>query len=116
MVQAASPELQTRRPLGLLVTPQGRLRVQHVSDSINDADGVDAEAVERIVAAFSDSDARGILHLATTEASTELPHSLAFGRRIGIEFLHSVCSLPERTSNTAIVRQLEVQEPIARAL
>src|SRR5437870_13894234 len=85
----------SHRPIGLRVTSEGRLVLQPVSDSFDEADGVDVEAADRIERAFIEGEPAGLLHLATKEASTLLPPSLAHGRRAGIELLHAVCSLPE---------------------
>ena len=58
-------------------------------------------AAKRIQAAFSDGQARGLLHLATVELQTGLSPSLGFGRDFARSFLTRLCqtqiSTPPRT-------------------
>jgi non-specific serine/threonine protein kinase len=108
-------DLGSRRPLGLAVTPQGCLRLQSVSDSI-DAEGIGEDAALRIREAFSVSEAAGLLHLATREGATELSPSLAFGRRLGASFLDAVCGLPSHAAAADEVRRIQPPADLVGAL
>jgi non-specific serine/threonine protein kinase len=76
----------------LSISPHGRLFVEE-----SDAEGVAAlggAAGRRVAAAFAESAARGLLHLATAELQTHLPPAFAFARDFAREYLTRVCHTP----------------------
>src|SRR5262245_28507678 len=69
----------------LLITPSGHLAL--VESSSTEA----AELSRPIVAAFADSPARGLLHLATNELQTRLPAALDYVRSFARTYLTQLC-------------------------
>ena len=59
-----------------------------------DAAGLDGAVGKRIHAAFADSTARGLLHLATTELQSSLPPPLGFARDFARLYLTRLCQTP----------------------
>src|SRR2546423_9890930 len=84
--------------LGLSISPHGRLLVDGSGgdDGAASADvaPVDGALARRITAAFAESTARGLLHLATAELQTHLPAPFAFARDFGREYLTRLCHTP----------------------
>ena len=58
-----------------------------------EAPGVPAAAVARIERAFAQSQGAGLVHLASTEATTALPPGLAFAREFAQRYLTRLCHL-----------------------
>ena len=79
--------------ISLSISPQGRPYVAEPASA-------DAPAEKRVAAAFAESAARGLLHLATTELQSHLPPDLAFARDFGREYLTRLCHVPP-TENAA---------------
>ena len=79
-------------PFELFLTPQGHLHVREAAD----ADGavLDGAVGRRVQAAFSDSPARGLLHLATTELESSLPPPFSFARDFARLYLTRLCQTP----------------------
>ncbi|MGQ0570518.1 MAG: SNF2 helicase-associated domain-containing protein, partial [Armatimonadota bacterium] len=89
--------------LDLYVTSQGRLRVEAGGgDSSQLAASVTFAKIER---AFSGGEGTGLLHLATVEAKTALPPSLAFARSFAHLYFTQLCHLTEsqHPSDTRLV-------------
>ena len=79
-------------PFELVLSPQGHLHVREASQP--DAAGLDGAVGKRIHAAFADSTARGLLHLATTELQSSLPPPLGFVRDFARLYLTRLCQTP----------------------
>ena len=78
--------------IALSISPQGRLFVEE-----SQADGAtpgDGPLAKRVRAAFAESTARGLLHLATAELGTVLAPELAFARDFGRDYLTRLCHVP----------------------
>ena len=83
--------------LVLSISPHGRLFVVEVNADGAGPDGaaaLDAAPARRIAAAFNESTARGLLHLATAELQTHLPAPFAFARNFAREYLTRLCHTP----------------------
>ena len=65
---------------------------------------------ERVQQAFAQSQARGLLHLATRELQSALEPEFAFAREFAIRYLTRLCHTPE-IANTAEVPPVPVPEP-----
>jgi SNF2 family DNA or RNA helicase len=78
--------------LELLLSPQGHLHVREVAAP--DGASLDGPAGKRTHAAFTDSSARGLLHLATTELQSSLPPPFAYARDFGRLYLTRLCQTP----------------------
>ncbi|WP_165234003.1 DEAD/DEAH box helicase [Aquisphaera insulae] len=79
-------------PLELTLSPQGHLHVRE--SSTPGASGPDGPAAARVKAAFDESTARGLLHLATAELETSLPAAFAFARGLARDYLTRLCQAP----------------------
>ena len=75
----------------LTISPHGRLLAQAAESerSLSDPSG------ERILKAFSKSQAHGLLHLATRELTSPLPPELAWARDFTTRYLTLLCHAPE---------------------
>ena len=80
-------------PTRLSISPSGRPYLEDVAHA--DTSAIEPRVEKRVAAAFSESGARGLLHLATAELQTHLPPDLAFARDLGREYLTRVCHAPE---------------------
>ena len=72
-------------------------------------------AAERVRDAFAHSVARGLLHLATREADTQLPPGPAFWRGFARQYLTRFCHRPETDdfkTPTALLSDAEVEEAL----
>ena len=78
-------------PIELAVSPQGHLLVRAPSDDGEMPKDVHAKQIE---AAFAESPARGLLHLATVELQSSLPAPLAFARDLGRTYLTRLSHTP----------------------
>src|SRR5436190_19600917 len=85
-------------PLVLSINPHGRLFVEE--SRADGATPLDAGPARRVMAAFAESTARGLLHLATAELQTHLPTGFAFARDFGREYLTRLCHAPGRDDST----------------
>src|SRR3954470_9244082 len=79
-------------PFELVLSPQGHLHVREAPQP--DTAGLDGAVGKRIHAAFADSTARGLLHLATTELQSSLPPPLGFARDFARLYLTRLCQTP----------------------
>ena len=77
-------------PYELTITPSGRLAL---SERTSGSEG-EAALSKPIVAAFADSAARGLLHLATNELQTSLPPALDYARSFARTYLTRLCQTP----------------------
>src|SRR3954454_14957316 len=83
------PKRYTTAPMSheLIIAPSGRLVLVEPT-SANEAA---AELSKPIVAAFAESPARGLLHLATNELQTRLPPALDYVRSFARTYLTRLC-------------------------
>ena len=77
--------------LDLYINARRHFAVQPVESP--EAPGVPAAAVARIERAFAQSQGAGLVHLATSEATTALPPGLAFAREFAQRYLTRLCHL-----------------------
>ena len=77
--------------LDLYINARRHFAVQPVESP--EAPGVPAAAVARIERAFAQSQGAGLVHLASTEATTALPPGLAFAREFAQRYLTRLCHL-----------------------
>ena len=77
--------------LDLYINARRHFAVQRVESP--EAPGVPAAAVARIERAFAQSQGAGLVHLASTEATTALPPGLAFAREFAQRYLTRLCHL-----------------------
>ena len=88
----AQPEADTRIVgLAMCVSPHGRLHVESAATSEPGAAEFPESAARRVLQAFSDSSARGLLHLATVELQTPLPAGLGYARDLAKDYLTALC-------------------------
>ncbi|HZL38062.1 MAG TPA: DEAD/DEAH box helicase [Tepidisphaeraceae bacterium] len=78
-------------PISLSISPLGRLFVE---DSPADPAPMPEATAKRITPAFSQSPARGLLHLATAELQTPLPPAFVFVRDFARDYLTRLCQTP----------------------
>lgn len=85
----------------LCITPHGRLvlrdKPDQASGGVNDFPGA-----ALIRQAFLESDARGLLHLATSDLKAALPSDLDFVRQIARNYLTRLCQTPIDESTKAV--------------
>src|SRR5580704_18511618 len=93
--------------VALAVSPHGLF---HLDPTPPDHDRLPAATAQRITAAFTASQAEGLVLLGTALLSAELPPSLAFGREIGKAFFTHLCNIPELEAERA---HLAVPAPVA---
>ena len=74
--------------MNLCISPHGRLFVEAAPDG-------DEGAPKRITEAFTESPARGILHLSMAELQASLPADFSFARDFGRAYLTQLCHTPE---------------------
>ena len=79
-------------PFELFLTPQGHLHVREVLDQGGAT--LDGAIGKRIQAAFTESPARGLLHLATTDLQSSLPPPFAYARDFARLYLTRLCQTP----------------------
>ena len=79
-------------PFELFLSPQGHLHVRELTSP--DGATLDGPAGKRTYAAFTDSSARGLLHLATTELQSSLPLPFAYAREFARLYLTRLCQTP----------------------
>ena len=77
--------------LALTISPQGRLHVEETAQDDLAAPGLPESTARRVLQAFSDGPARGLLHLATVELQTPLPASLGYARDVAKDYLTALC-------------------------
>ncbi len=77
--------------LALAISPQGRLHVAETVEADPAAPGLPESTARRVLQAFSDATARGLLHLATVELQTPLPASLGYARDVAKDYLTALC-------------------------
>jgi non-specific serine/threonine protein kinase len=82
----------TLMPFELVLSPRGHLHIREASQP--DATGLEGALGKRIHAAFADSTARGLLHLATSELQSSLPPPLGFARDFARLYLTRLCQTP----------------------
>jgi non-specific serine/threonine protein kinase len=75
---------------GLLITPRGRLQIVQAPEGLVE---VPPSTVEELSKAFADSNAEGLLLLASQELAAELPAALVFWRALARQFFAAVCQL-----------------------
>lgn len=76
--------------LELSISPEGHFFVYSAP-----GEGLSDAAAKRIATAFSESTARGLLHLASVELEANLPASLNLARDLGRMYLTRLCHAPE---------------------
>ncbi len=109
---AASEELVS---LDVTVTRAGSVQVRRAGDGGEAT--IPATVAARILDAFADGGAVGLLHLGTDEVDTSLPPVLAYWRSFAGRFVAAVCARGEtRTGEAFAPPALEVLEPIARSV
>ncbi len=94
--------------LAVAISPQGRLYVEEVADA--DAAPLPELAGRRVLAAFTESASKGLLHLATAELQTSLPAGLGYARDLARDYLTALCRLAGVDAKDG----LSVVEPPAR--
>jgi SNF2-related domain/SNF2 Helicase protein/Helicase conserved C-terminal domain len=85
----AGRDAKSVMPVELLLSPQGHLHTREVTGP--DGAALDGLAGKRIHAAFAESSAHGLLHLATTELQSSLPPAFAFARDFARHYLTRLC-------------------------
>ncbi|MBS0260488.1 MAG: DEAD/DEAH box helicase [Planctomycetes bacterium] len=78
--------------LEIIITPAGQLRVVDADESVPE---IPVAAGERLVAAFEESTAGGLIELASPGLGETLPASLVFWRGFSRWFFQAVCQLGE---------------------
>ena len=86
--------LRVLESLSLRVTPDHRLVLEASSEEPVPA----PEVVSRLVKAFANEAAAGVLHLGAAEIDAILPASLQFWRGVGRAFMTAVCDVPDLES------------------
>ena len=77
--------------LALTISPQGRLHVDETAQDDLAAQGLPESTARRVLLAFLDGPARGLLHLATVELQTPLPASLGYVHGLAKDYLTALC-------------------------
>jgi non-specific serine/threonine protein kinase len=77
--------------LALAISPQGRLHVEETAQADLAAPGLPESTARRVLHAFSDGPARGLLHLATVELQTPMSASLGYARDVAKDYLTALC-------------------------
>ena len=77
--------------LALAISPQGRLHLEETAQDDLAAPGLPESTARRVLQAFSDGPARGLLHLTTVELQTPLPACLGYVRDLAKDYLTSLC-------------------------
>jgi non-specific serine/threonine protein kinase len=93
-------DARSTMPFELFLTPQGHIHVREVSRG--DGAELDGAVGKRIHAAFAESPARGLLHLATSELQASLPPSFAFVRDFARLYLTQLCRTPSEEGADSI--------------
>ncbi len=81
-------------PLTLSISPHGRLIPHQLSEDASEDRTAAGPWEGRTARAFEESEAAGLLHLATTELQTALPPSFAFARELARGYLTRLCHMP----------------------
>jgi non-specific serine/threonine protein kinase len=79
-------------PSDLFLTPHGLLLVENAPPP---SPWLDVETGRRVAAAFMESPAHGLLHLATRELNAALPPAAAWWRELARRYLTQVCHTPD---------------------
>ncbi len=79
-------------PFALFLSPHGHLHVREIAGP--DDTAIDGPAGKRVHAAFADGQARGLLHVSTTELQTSLPPPFAYARDFARLYLTRLCQTP----------------------
>jgi non-specific serine/threonine protein kinase len=79
--------------IGLSISPHGRPFVEDSADGGTPSDG---PLAKRLRAAFGESAARGLLHLATAELQSHLTPDFAFAREFARDYLTQLCHTPDQ--------------------
>jgi superfamily II DNA or RNA helicase len=97
----------------LTISPHGRLLVQAAESERSLSDPVG----DRILKAFSKSQANGLLHLATRELTSPLPPEFAWARDLTTRYLTRLCHAPETAGASELRTTLspEMEELAAMA-
>jgi non-specific serine/threonine protein kinase len=77
------------------ISPSGRLAVEPAPEA---QPALDDAAAHELEAAFAQSSAHGLLHLASKGVEQELPPALVFWRELAQRFFHAVCQLGENAA------------------
>jgi superfamily II DNA or RNA helicase len=86
-------------PIALSISPNGRLFVENVDDAPSPPN---AATAKRIAAAFAESQAHGLLHLATDALQADLTFDFAFAREFARNYLTQLCHTPEAGTKAAV--------------
>ena len=85
--ESTTPKIASRLDMfDLIITPQGHL---HVRES--EVEAPDRKPSKALLAAYSESSARGMLHSASEEMEAPLPPSFEFARSIARVYLTNLC-------------------------
>src|SRR5262245_3203702 len=87
-------------PFDLFLSPQGNLHVREITGP--EGTGIDGPIGKRILAAFCDGSAQGLLHLATTELQSSLAAPFAFARDFARLYLTRLCQIQVDTQSDVI--------------
>jgi non-specific serine/threonine protein kinase len=78
-----------------VLTPAGHLRIESAKEGTPGRSALPEATARRIVAAFAEGSAAGMLHLAASEASAALPAAFSYWREFAGRFLTTLCLVPE---------------------
>ncbi|MGC8642392.1 MAG: SNF2 helicase-associated domain-containing protein, partial [Isosphaeraceae bacterium] len=87
-------------PFELFLSPQGHLHVREAADAAGSS--LDGPVGKRIHAAFAESPARGLLHLATAELESSLPPPFAYARDFARFYLTRLCQTPTDARGSSV--------------
>lgn len=79
----------------IVLTPAGHLRIESVRAETPGRLPLPETTARRIVAAFEEGSAPGLLYLAASETSSALPAALSYWREFAGRFLTTLCLVPE---------------------
>jgi non-specific serine/threonine protein kinase len=96
------------RPLSLVISPSGHLRV---TEAVGDEDALAGDRAARVASAFAHGHGAGILHLGAVEVGTALPPAFAYLRELGHELVARACAHPELES---LRERLAIDPPLDR--
>ena len=84
----------------LVLTPQGRLRLQPEGDGF----AIAPDLADRLTQAFARGSGDGLLQLGAGEVGTALPAVLAYWREFAAGYVTAVCALPDAGERGADLR------------
>ena len=88
----APPQADNRTiRLALAISPQGRLHVEETAEADLGAPGLPESTARRVLEAFSNGPAGGLLHLASVELQTPVSAGLGYARDVAKDYLTALC-------------------------